>query len=298
MKTAAFEKKRHPLGFYQASPLPAPEELARFYHEKYYQEGHGHYEEAYSDEEKRYLSNAPAAAERIWESCRGSAPKTGRMLDVGCGQGFIAAYFLRAGWKVEAMDFSSHGVEKHHPELKPYFTAGNVYDQLEKKIASGRTYDLINLSHVLEHVLEPLGLLDRIKRLLGGASLLRVAVPNDFSAVQERLTSRGLTGETWFVPPEHLNYFTFASLAAVLADRGFETLKMLADFPIELFLFNEHSNYWKDRSKGKAAHRARIEVDNLLFSRGVDAYIDYMASAAACDFGRNIAAFARLKGGR
>ena len=287
---SGFKKAKHPLGFYRADPLPSPEDLARFYREKYYQEDRGNYEQKYSQAEKDYLSNAPAVAARIWQAVRRKGP--GRMIDVGCGQGFIAGYFKKTGWAVEAMDFSSHGIQQHNPGLLPYFTQGNVYELLEKKIKSKETYDLVNLSHVLEHVLDPLELLDRIKRLMRKGSILRLVVPNDFSPIQELLSSKGLTEETWFVPPEHLNYFTFDSLRAVLDDHGYTIVRLLADFPIETFLFNEHSNYWKDRSKGKEAHHTRIEMDNFLFRRGVDAYIDYMAAAAACNFGRNVIAYA------
>ena len=72
---------------------------------------------------------------------------------------------------------------------------------------------------------------------------------------------------------------------------GFKITMMMADFPIEVFLFNEHSNYWKDRTKGKQAHLTRICLDNFLVSQGIDRYVNYMAAAADCGFGRCVHAY-------
>jgi hypothetical protein len=70
------------------------------------------------------------------------------------------------------------------------------------------------------------------------SSLARISVPNDFSILQEELVRSGATGETWFCPPDHLSYFNFSSLRAALENSGYNCIKMLADFPIESFLFN------------------------------------------------------------
>mgnify|MGYP004007958269 CR=1 FL=1 len=43
--------KQHSLGFYEIAEKPTPEELQKYYAEKYYQEAKGSYEHAYSYEE-------------------------------------------------------------------------------------------------------------------------------------------------------------------------------------------------------------------------------------------------------
>jgi hypothetical protein len=70
---------------------------------------------------------------------------------------------------------------------------------------------------------------------------------------------------------------------------------MLADFPIELFLTNEYSNYIIDRSKGKAAHASRVMISKLIYQRGLDKYIKYSEGLAAAGIGRTCIAFASLK---
>ncbi|MFN9886753.1 MAG: methyltransferase domain-containing protein, partial [Pseudanabaena sp.] len=171
---------------------------------------------------------------------------------------------------------------------------GDLYKTLDSKIADGLVYDYINLANVLEHVRQPIELLEGIKKLMHPKTLLRIIVPNDFSLFQNLLVKKGLTQETWFVPPDHLNYFTFDSLTNLLNARGLQTFKVISDFPVEAFLFNEHSNYWSDRSRGKQAHLSRVTIENFLINQGIDNYINYREAAAKCDFGRSVIAFTYL----
>ena len=284
-----FSTAAHPLGFVHLDPLPSEAELQQHYREVYFQSGGGHVTE-YTASELEWHRNHARVVERVWQQHRGPAP--GRLLDVGCGHGFTPAYLLRQGWQVDAIDFSSFGVRAHNPDLLPSFTEGNVYELLAARIDRGETYDFVSLANVLEHVREPLALLDRLKALGDERTLFQIMVPNDCSPLQRELIARGLMGdELWFFPPDHINYFDFSSLRRVLEDRGFRVATMLANYPIEALLFNEHANYWRDPSRGRQAHRTRVEVENFLASQGLDAFIAYMAAAAGCGFGRSVTAF-------
>jgi hypothetical protein len=119
-------------------------------------------------------------------------------------------------------------------------------------------------------------------------------VPNDFSSFQDLLVELGCTEETWVSPPEHLSYFNTASLKALIENQGFELVSLQADFPIEQFLVNEHSNYWKNRELGKGAHRTRVIVTNYLANKDLDRLIDYQEAAADLEFGRVITAYIRV----
>jgi 2-polyprenyl-3-methyl-5-hydroxy-6-metoxy-1,4-benzoquinol methylase len=58
-------------------------------------------------------------------------------------------------------------------------------------MGAGRAFDCVNFGNVLEHVREPVRLLNAARRMLKPGGLLRVAVPNDFSRVQKALLARG-----------------------------------------------------------------------------------------------------------
>lgn len=286
-----YSTRQHPLGYVHLDPLPSEAELEQHYRHEYFQRGGGHVAE-FTDAEREWNRNHSRVIERVWQQQCGDV--TGRFLDVGCGYGFVSAYLLRQGWRVDALDFSSFGVATHNPELLPFFTQGNIYELLQARIDSGATYDLVSLSNVLEHVRDPLELLDRLKALGDDRTLFQIMVPNDCSPLQRELLSRGLMGDDlWFFPPDHINYFNFASLRRVLENRGFHVVTMLANFPIEALLFNEHANYWKNPAHGKQAHRTRVDVENFLVAQGLDAYTNYMAAAAGCGFGRSATAFVR-----
>jgi 2-polyprenyl-3-methyl-5-hydroxy-6-metoxy-1,4-benzoquinol methylase len=291
-----FDKVKQPLGFYQAAPLPTQEELDKYYSEKYFQDCPAKtYDPDYTEDERKCFSNKAAVSEHIWHMLKGEGK--GTFMDVGCGEGFLLDYFAKKGWVVEGCDFSSFGVNKHHPYLMNCFIKGDVYKTLNKKIEEGHTYDFISLANVLEHVRFPLELLDSLRKIMHPKSILRVEVPNDFSPFQEFLTKKGLTKEHWFHPPDHLNYFTFESLKKVLESKKFRVLKMISDIPVEMFLLNNHSNYVLKPETGSEAHRSRVELFNFLVSMGLDKYVDYMSAAAGIGYGRSVIAFVSLEEG-
>lgn len=287
--------KQHRLGFWQIDPAPAKEELEAYYAKTYFQTcSSATYAPEYTEEERRYFHNRPLIAWHLWKRFGGRNEAS--LIDVGCGEGFFAGWFAGKGWKARACDFSSCGIERHNLDLLPCFKQGDVFETLRDEVKSKAKYDLVNLSNVIEHVIDPIGLLQMLKSLLHEGSMLRVAVPNDFSRFQELLVGMGyLKEESWLCPPDHLNYFTFSTFRAALEDAGFSVRLMMADFPIETYLMNGHSNYWLDRSRGKEAHLSRVRIDNFLVDAGLDAYINYMSGAAECGLGRSAIAFVSLK---
>lgn len=289
-----YKKTKHRLGFYQVEPMPTEEELRKYYEEKYYQEcTSSTYSEEYTREEKKFLENDALISELIYKEY--SKKSTGTLLDVGCGEGFFMNYFSKKNWTVEGFDFSSFGIERNHPKLLKNFVKGEIYQIIEEKSQEKRTYDFINLSHVLEHVREPIVLLDSLKKLMNPKSIMRIRVPNDFSDFQALLFKKKFSKERWFAPLDHLSYFTFTSLKKVLENRGYSVIKMLAGFPIEIFIYNKYSNYALDRTRGKQAHIARTEISNFLASKSIEKYIRYMEAAAELGFGKSITAFTMLK---
>jgi hypothetical protein len=131
-------------------------------------------------------------------------------------------------------------------------------------------------------------LLEKIHNLLLPEGLLRIVVPNDSSELQEFLQLQGSLNYDWVHAPDHISYFNFDNLPIVLEATGFKLVKMLGDFPIELFLTNEHSNYLKDRSKGKAAHASRVVISKLIYQRVAEKYIKWSEGLAAARIGRTI----------
>lgn len=290
--TNKFSLKKHALGFYEVHPKPSSTELSEHYAKKYYQENGGSYAHNYSKEELRYFDVCGEIA--LSTVHRYQAPICQNLLDLGCGEGFFAKVFSKEGWKTTLVDFSDDGLSRHNPSLLGNFIQADLTTYIESKREELKAFDFINLDNVLEHVINPIGLLSILKSYMHSDAILRIEVPNDFSLFQDLLVKLGCTEETWVNPPEHLSYFNTSSLKALLENQGFELVSLQADFPIEQFLVNEHSNYWKNRKLGKGAHLTRVLVTNFLAQKSLDRLIDYQEAAADLEFGRQLIAYARI----
>lgn len=288
-----FEIKQHEYGYFSVCNLPTQEALEIYYSNKYYQDESVQYAHTYSTEELRYFLINPKIAEYVFHDKYTIAKNS--LLDVGTGEGFFANYFYQNGWEVSTLDYSINGIQRHNPALVPTLMQGDVFKSLETLTDNNRTFNLINLSNVLEHVIDPIKLLEQLKSLLNEQSLLRISVPNDYSNFQTFLLKKGYTTNTWLCPPDHLHYFTFESLGNLLRALDYEIVLSMGEFPIELFLSNAASNYIKNREHGKYAHQSRIEVSNFLFDQGIDQYIDYYKASANIGLSRQVVIFARKK---
>ena len=167
-------------GFYQYNPKPSDEELYNYYANKYYQEGWGSYSVSYTDEEIAYFKL------KAWMVYRKTSQltnieKKAKIIDVGCGEGWIMDEFNRQGISVLGLDFSSHGIEKFHPHLLPFFEQGNIYELLEEKVRIKSKFDFLILANVIEHVKDPFQLLQNIKKIMQSSSILVIVAPNDIS---------------------------------------------------------------------------------------------------------------------
>lgn len=280
-------------GFLSVAPLPTQKMLEDHYRDTYFQAQHGSYQKKYTEDEITYFENESRIAEFIFK--RVLSLDSGKLLDVGAGEGFFSKYFSGQRWNVTCCDFSSHGIESQNPELLANHIQGDISDIIQNLSSQEEQYNLINLKNVLEHVIDPIVTLKSLSDLMSKKSLLRIVVPNDYSNFQSMLLDRNHTENTWFCPPEHLHYFNFDTLSSLLVDLDFSIESVLSDFPIELFLLNEHSNYSKEPSKGKAAHMSRIAADRFLFDQGMEKYIDYYSSSAKIGFGRQIIIYASKK---
>lgn len=282
---------RHPLGFWKVEPAPDPEALAAHYRDRYYgaRDGRSQYAFGYSERELAHKRIAPEETLSQW------AGAPGALLDVGCGEGFTLAAFAEAGWAVEGVDLTLDGVAEFHPALLDRVRAEDGSAALARAAAEGRRYDYVVCSNLLEHVPDPLALLDALKAVSAPGGLLRISAPNDDSWLQRLAVALGRAPDWfWYAAPEHLSYFDAEGLRRVLETCGFEVVDVLAEFPVDLYLLNAESAFVGNRDKGRAAHFARVEFELGLRERGLDALKAFRRACAAAGIGRNLAAYVRV----
>ncbi len=288
--------QQHPLGFWQIADPPSRAELERYYRDKYFQQEHGNYRASYPADEHAYIQLK--IAQRAHEVGRLRGEAVGTLLDVGCGEGFSVAFFEALGWRVEGLDHSIAGVEAMNPHLVDRVACGDLFALLDERIAQQARYDLIWLNNVLEHVRDPIALLTALRRIVSPGGVMVVTVPNDGSELQEQLLRDGdISARFWIAAPDHLSYFGADSLERALVQTGWTCARVLADFPIDLFLLHPGANYVRDGANGRAAHRARVRTELLLGRRGHEAVNEMYAAMARVGLGRQLTAFATAERG-
>lgn len=276
------------LGYREISPKPSAEELGKYYNQKYFANPDTQYQPSYAPDELRHKYIRCREAEFF-------KPDVKTVLDIGCGEGFTLDYFSKKGCKVKGLDYTLDGVNHFFPELKPYVHGGNLFEEIEKLTLNHETADLVICENVLEHVIDPIGLMTSIKKLMAPGSVCRLVVPNDFSLLQNHLVKVGLaSADYWVAYPDHLNYFNLHSFKNLLKSFDFKIIEILTDFPIDLFLMNPDTNFKQTPSKGRNCHLTRVTFENMLADQSIKQLIDYRKGCAEAQIGRNLIAYCRI----
>ncbi|MEN6627774.1 MAG: class I SAM-dependent methyltransferase [Candidatus Sumerlaeia bacterium] len=142
------------------------------------------------------------------------------ILDFGCGGGLYAPLWLERGWRYLGVDFAAGAIEnarRNNPSAR--FAVGGL-DAPE--VAAGAPYDMIYLSHVLEHVPDPVKLLRELRERSAPGGWIYVEVPNALRATWD-LKHRG------FANCEHLWDFTPHALEAIAAAAGWQEIRTRPD---------------------------------------------------------------------
>lgn len=135
--------------------------------------------------------------------------KNSNCLEIGCGRG----YFLKS---IEDKERSSIGIEFNRIAVKEKVCSSEIYlENLFSLSEKQGGFDNIFCFQVLEHVKEPLELLQKAMSMLSAGGRFIVSVPNnDYWMYKERL-------DPFDLPPHHLNAFTPDSLKNISKCLGF-----------------------------------------------------------------------------
>ena len=137
------------------------------------------------------------------------------LLDLGCGDGWLLENMQNLGWKVE-------GIDMDYKAVKIARSKGfNVrFGKLEDQLYPDNHFDVITMSHVIEHVYDPLKILRECYRILKPKGRLIIVTPNADSLGHK------IFGKSWFPlePPRHLYIFNCKSLADLLKRSGFKKI--------------------------------------------------------------------------
>jgi 2-polyprenyl-3-methyl-5-hydroxy-6-metoxy-1,4-benzoquinol methylase len=142
--------------------------------------------------------------------------KGGAALEVGVGRGTLLATLRERGFQVEGLELSE-AVRSYVARQTGIAIHSGKLSSLAARARTGR-YDVIVMSHVLEHIDDLRDSLAAIGGLLNPDGILYLAVPN-VSCWNSHLP--GWTG----YEPYHVHYFQMGSLKRLLETAGFRVLK-------------------------------------------------------------------------
>lgn len=289
--------ERHPqFGFLQVSPTPSAEEITRFYAEEFYSAKYKSFnnsalevQEADREFHDAHRQDIVDTIERL--SGRPLAGQT--ILDVGCGWGQAMLYFASKGAQCFGFDPAPEAVDYVRSRGLECVRAG--MERMD--VFGGRRFDVVTLMNVLEHLADPISVMQEIRsKVLAPGGLLVIEVPNEFNAFQVAGQKLHNLPQWWVAPPAHLNYFSATSLTKTLNGTGYAVRHAESAFPLEIFLVMG-DKYVGDAKLGRSCHERRMAFEMNLRALGMaDQLHKFYEALAQIDLGRQVIVYATAQG--
>ena len=144
----------------------------------------------------------------------GDGPRAGRALDVGCAAGFCMAAMRELGFETHGLEISET-IASHARERFGFDTVH--IGPLEQAPYPDEHFDLITMWDVVEHVADPIALLNRARELLAPGGLLVIETQDIDSRFARAL------GPKWhhYKHEEHIYHFNPSTVETLLGQAGF-----------------------------------------------------------------------------
>ena len=144
--------------------------------------------------------------------------KRSRILEIGSGHGFFLDIMKKNGY-----DITGSEISKEKRKYSKKVTKVPVLDiNINEKIPITKSFDIVVLFHVLEHITDPVILLKNIKKLLKPKGKVLVEVPNcdDFHLGLNKFYKE------FYWQRAHIHYFNPKSLKTMINLGGFKSIKI------------------------------------------------------------------------
>lgn len=184
----------------------------------------------------------------------------GRVLDVGCGDGGFLRNAEAMGWQAVGTDLDPVVVENANKR--------GLDVRLGTVEGLDGPFDAITISHVIEHVHDPVAVIASCFALLADNGTLWIETPN--------INARGLKrfGEDWrgLEPPRHLVLFSRRALANVLQVSGFVQIRDLPQSGAASGIFTMSEKIRARRCQHESVHLSLAFRIQVLLARLIEYY--------------------------
>lgn len=145
----------------------------------------------------------------------------GKALEVGCGSGYALNVLKRLGWEVNGIEMSQKASQAAKENYDIDVFCGEIADAPFER----ESFDYVHLSHVIEHLTDPVEELKNIAALMKPGGIIYIEAPNIDSYGQHK------SGKHWlhWDSPRHLYGFSPATIRKTVekADLKIEKLTTL-----------------------------------------------------------------------
>lgn len=193
------------------APVPGPSDIENTYGEEYFR--------AYSDHQIAMPVEAARPPQRYLRRLQTVQARSGvgALLDVGPGSGAFLNYARSAGWRVLGVELSPYAAEKAARRYGLDIRCGT----LDTVDLGSEQFDVVHMSHVFEHLPDPVASLAIILRALKPGGAFVIEVPHEFESLQFRIQKATGLQRPYQVGCTHIFFFTPSSLERLLTRAGF-----------------------------------------------------------------------------
>ncbi len=155
----------------------------------------------------------------IEENCHN---KISRILEVGCSTGFFGALLKDFGHEVWGIEIDPKTAEVARSRIDKVFT-GTIEEFLNDSNLLKLEFDYITFGDVLEHLVNPLDVLKKCKKILSDKGAIVISIPNIAHISIRTMLSTGkwTYNECGIMDRTHLRFFTKDSLIELFTDAGY-----------------------------------------------------------------------------
>jgi len=205
-------------GFYYTAPMPFWDDgaLQRLYDTEYFGDESAWWHRMRTEIDPRRRLGA------IEKACERSTP---RLLDIGCGQGYVLEHALQRGWDVCGLEPSQTWAHQTATRLGVQIWA----ERVEEATLPANSCDVVFSDSVIEHLAEPMAMMELAWHVLKPGGIAYLVTPNADSLINHfrgmvfRLV--GSRRSPYIEPlcsPYHIVGFTPHSLSVLAERAGFE----------------------------------------------------------------------------
>jgi len=230
-------------------PYPDAEQLEQLYSESYFKvdnaaglksDGKG---VDYDDVVRLRMTKFQATVDLLQRF----VPAPARLLDVGAATGEFLDVSRSAGYAVAGIELSDFAAQKARARygLDVFVGALDAYPENAR-------FDVIHLSHVLEHLVDPHRSIEKLSRLLSDRGVIYIEVPFQWNWVEQMHFLKGDRQRFSAFSVHHRSFFRPDTLQSFFSQHGFErkhsSLTPLHRYPVPNLSARAKRTLWRGLS--------------------------------------------------